>query len=128
MEVVIQCGSDSMEMIRCMEVVIIFQLVQTKSSDSVSAWMIAACYFQVPLPQIFLPLLNSWEMLKCDSNSIVFFFWACSSQQMAPAKQVKVIREFQKQSAQLDMTVILLLLYENSIVILSFYFCVCFHP
>lgn len=25
---------------------------------------------------------------------------------MAPAKQVKVIREFQKQSAQLDMTVI----------------------
>jgi len=30
-----------------------------------------------------------------------------SFQQMAPAKQAKVIKEFQKQSAQMDMTVIL---------------------
>jgi hypothetical protein len=30
-------------------------------------------------------------------------------QQMAPAKQAKVIREFQKQSAQMDMTVRLVL-------------------
>lgn len=30
---------------------------------------------------------------------------------MAPAKQAKVIKEFQKQSAQMDMTVILLFLF-----------------
>jgi hypothetical protein len=41
-----------------------------------------------------------------------------SFQQMAPAKQAKVIKEFQKQSAQMDMTVILSLshLYFNLLI------------
>lgn len=33
------------------------------------------------------------------------FNYAFSPQQMEPAKQAKVVREFQKQSAQMDMTV-----------------------
>lgn len=32
----------------------------------------------------------------------------CTFQQMEPAKQIKVMKEFQKQSTQLDMTVITL--------------------
>ena len=35
-----------------------------------------------------------------------FYHLCFPLQQMAPAKQAKVIKEFQKQSAQLDMTVI----------------------
>lgn len=38
-----------------------------------------------------------------DYTEIIILF---SFQQMAPAKQAKVIKEFQKQSAQMDMTVI----------------------
>lgn len=72
MEVGVQCGSDSMEMIQCKEVVILFQMDQTKSLDSVSARMIAACCFQIPLPQIFSPLLNCWEMLNATLTQLFF--------------------------------------------------------
>lgn len=46
----------------------------------------------------------------------IFLIFALLCQQMAPAKQMKVLQEFQKQSAQMDMTVS----FANSIPIFFF--------
>lgn len=45
----------------------------------------------------------SWSLCKDD---IITFQICLHLQQLAPAKQAKVMQEFQKQSAQMDMTVI----------------------
>lgn len=53
--------------------------------------------------QIYYFHWYSWSLIDKVFIIIIRFLF----QEMQPAKQIKVIREFQKQSAQMDMTVII---------------------
>ncbi|CAN6913360.1 hypothetical protein Bca4012_087506 [Brassica carinata] len=72
------------------------------ASTSISSGMKGATTAMVAMNKVMISL--------CLGPSHFFFHITCNAvftffQQMAPTKQAKVIKEFQKQSAQLDMTI-----------------------
>ncbi|WVZ18245.1 hypothetical protein V8G54_005567, partial [Vigna mungo] len=72
------------------------------ASTSISTGMKGATKAMVAMNKV--PFLGTKSEFSKWPKSLELEY-AIAKEQMAPAKQVKVIREFQKQSAQLDMTI-----------------------